>query len=132
MVQLFSIFSVLALVSHAWANDQQLIIEQANVSAYTSTVAETDAEPTITASGKQVRAGFIACPTFIPFGTKVTLLGETYVCEDRLGKRIRQRDGENGVWHFDIWMSDRNTALQFGRKKNVQAVIHHATCSPDL
>ena len=50
----------------------------------------------ITASGKIAREDIIACPSWIPLGTKVEIDGEIYECGDRTHKRY---DGR-----FDKWM----------------------------
>jgi len=78
------------------------------VSAYTSDPAETDDTPNITASGTRTRDGIVACPRDIPFGTKVEIDGEQYVCEDRMNARYNN--------HFDIWMEHKEDALEWGRQ----------------
>lgn len=115
---LFSIFLFFLTVAPASA---ELILE-ASLSAYTSSVEETDASPRIMASTKTVYDGAIACPSFIPFGTEVYTASRKYVCEDRLGKRLRERDGIDNIWHFDIWMESKEKALEFGRRSTLVIV----------
>jgi 3D (Asp-Asp-Asp) domain-containing protein len=79
------------------------------VTAYNSEVKQTDSSPTVTASGKLVGKGVIACPRNLPFRTEVIILGQIYTCQDRMALK---NDGK-----FDIWMSSRQEALKFGRQK---------------
>lgn len=85
---------------------------QVVVTAYSSTVFETDDDPFITASGSYVRDGIIANNLF-SFGTKVRLpelYGEKiFVVEDRMNSR-------KGRYHFDIWFPSHQEAKNFGAK----------------
>lgn len=83
---------------------------QAEVSAYTPRVAETDSTPHTTASGTKVRKGIVACPGRYDFGTVVQIDGERYTCNDRMNKRYR--DGN----YFDIFMWELDQARKWGRK----------------
>jgi 3D (Asp-Asp-Asp) domain-containing protein len=79
------------------------------MTAYSSTVDQTDASPFITASGTHVRDGIVAA-NFLPIGTKVripSMYGDkVFVVEDRMNSRY---------WiKMDIWMETREEALQFG------------------
>ena len=65
----------------------------------------------ITASGKHVQEGMIACPSDIPFGTRILIDGVTYTCEDT-GSYIKWI---NGIMRVDIYTSSHQTALQKGR-----------------
>lgn len=80
------------------------------VTAYSSTVAQTDSTPFITASGKTVADGIVA-NNMLPFGTKIRipdLYGDkVFVVQDRMNKR-------KGQYHLDIWMSTYNKAKNFG------------------
>ena len=82
------------------------------VTAYSSTVDQTDDTPFITASGTYVRDG-IAAANFLPFGTvfKIPdLYGDKiFVIEDRMNKRYWQR--------IDIWFPERQMAKEFGIKQ---------------
>lgn len=65
----------------------------------------------ITASGKQIQEGMIACPSDIPFGTQIVIDEVTYTCEDT-GSYIRW---VNGVMRVDIYVSSHEEALRRGR-----------------
>ena len=82
------------------------------MTAYSSTPDQTDDTPFITASGKHVADGMLA-NNMLPFGTKVRipkLYGDKiFVIQDRMNKRM-------GNYRMDIWMPDRQSALNFGVK----------------
>ncbi|MCX6720298.1 MAG: 3D domain-containing protein [Candidatus Staskawiczbacteria bacterium] len=86
---------------------------QSVMTAYSSTPDQTDDTPFITASGKRVADGIIA-NNGLPFGTKVRipkLFGDKiFIVQDRMNRRM-------GSSRFDIWMPDRQSALNFGVKK---------------
>jgi 3D (Asp-Asp-Asp) domain-containing protein len=65
----------------------------------------------ITASGKKVKQGrTIACPPSLQFGSKLNIEGVGLrVCEDR-GQAIKEG-------HLDLYISNVNAALNFGKKK---------------
>ena len=79
------------------------------VTAYSSTADQTDSSPFITANGKRVGEGTIAC-NFLPFGTKVKfpdLYGnQVFSVEDRMARKNNHK--------IDIWFSSRTEAQQFG------------------
>ncbi len=102
--------------SFATTVEAEPYILNAVVTAYSSTPEETDDDPFITASGSYVYDGTIACPMFIPLGTLVILDGRVYTCEDRMGLRIRKHDGEDSLYHFDIWKETKHDALKYGRQ----------------
>jgi len=95
----------------------------ANISAYSSEASQTDSRPREMASNKPVYKGAIACPSFIPFRTFVYAFSKIYVCDDRLGPRIRRIDGVDDLWHFDIWMETTKEADEFGRKMALVVVF---------
>ena len=80
------------------------------ITAYSSTVEQTDSTPFITASGKRVADGIVA-NNLLPFGTKVRipdLYGDkVFVVQDRMNKR-------KGDFHLDIWMPTYQKAKNFG------------------
>ena len=82
------------------------------VTAYSSTVDQTDGDPFTTASGTQVRDGIIAY-NYLPFGTRVRfpdIFGDkVFVVQDRLNARA-------GTYLADIWMPSREQAIQWGHK----------------
>ena len=68
------------------------------------------------ANGERVHNGAIACPAFLPFGTKVIidspfLINNEFICKDRMG--LKYRNGK----YIDIWVGDCDIALDFGRRK---------------
>lgn len=83
----------------------------ATVTAYTSSVDETDEDPFITASGSTVRHGTLACPSKYEFGTVIEIEGVRYICEDRMNKRYRQTE------RFDVWKVTKQDAFAWGNKK---------------
>ncbi len=86
----------------------------AKVSAYTSSVDQTDSTPFITASGTYVRDG-VAAANFLPMGTKFRipkLFGDkVFTVEDRMNSRY------NGTTHVDIFMEDGREADLFGMQR---------------
>ncbi|TSC95095.1 MAG: hypothetical protein CEN87_107 [Parcubacteria group bacterium Licking1014_1] len=82
------------------------------VTAYSSTIKETDDTPLITASGKTVIDGIIA-NNMLPFGSKIRipeLYGDKiFVVEDRMHRR-------KGKYHIDIWFPEYSEAKNFGAK----------------
>ena len=82
------------------------------VTAYSSTVDQTDGDPFTTASGTTVQDGVVAY-NFLPFGTQVRfpdIFGEKiFLVEDRLNAR-------SGPYHADIWMPSRGEALAWGKR----------------
>lgn len=88
------------------------------VTAYSSTVDQTDSSPFITASGTRVRDGIIAA-NFLPIGAKVrfpNIYGDKlFVVEDRMNSRYYYR--------ADIWMPSRWEAKQFGLKNTLIEII---------
>lgn len=89
----------------------------AEISAYTSSVDETDDTPFLTASGAVTGHGTLACPRKYPFGTKVEIAGKLYTCEDRMAQKYRDREV------FDMWTESKSIAYQWGRR-NVNVKIY--------
>ena len=83
------------------------------VTAYSSSVNQTDSTPYVTASGTFVRPG-VAASNVLPFGTKFRIpgiFGDTvFTIEDRMNKRY------NGKNCMDIWFESRGKAQSFGRQ----------------
>lgn len=90
---------------------------RAQVSAYTSSVEETDDTPEINAMGRKPGPGSIACPTRYEFGVEVIVSGKSYFCDDRMGPRYSGGD------YFDIWMSSRESAMHWGRRHVTVEVV---------
>lgn len=88
------------------------------VTAYSSTVDQTDSTPFITASGQRVRDGLIAA-NFLPFGSKVKIpefFGDkVFTVQDRMHKRKTN--------NVDVWMPTKEHAINFGRHKAEIVVI---------
>jgi 3D (Asp-Asp-Asp) domain-containing protein len=95
------------------------------VTAYNSEAGQTDSTPCITASGLDIckrfnesidesNIGDIVATNFmnLPFGTKIRFPelypGKTFTVQDRMNPRYQKK--------FDIWMNDRDVAVNFGRK----------------
>lgn len=91
------------------------------VTAYSSSVIETDEEPFITASGEKVRDG-IAANNLLPFGTKIRLpeiFGDkTFIIKDRMHSK-------KGYYHVDIWFPSRPEALEFGAYITEMEVLNY-------
>ena len=89
------------------------------VTAYSSSVWETDNDPFITAAGTWVRDGIIA-NNLLPFGTKVRLpelYGEKiFVVEDRMSWK-------KGNYHFDIWFPSYSEAKNFGAQRTYIEIL---------
>lgn len=76
------------------------------VTAYSSTVEETDETPFISADGNQVYDGLIACPRKYGFGTLFRIEGKIYRCGDRMNQKYDDR--------FDIWKASKEDAIHYG------------------
>ena len=74
----------------------------------------------ITASGKQVSEGMIACPSNIPFNTKILIDGVIYTCEDRGGYIQYTSDG---VMRVDIYTKSHQIALEKGRYRTTGYIL---------
>lgn len=89
-------------------------VVKAVITAYTSTVDQTDDDPFIAASGKRVHDGMIAA-NGLPFGTKIkipSLYGDKiFTVEDRMNKRY-------GFGRMDVWLdTSKAEARKFGVKR---------------
>jgi len=82
------------------------------LTAYSSSVEETDDTPFITASGKYVADGIIA-NNMLPFGTKIKIPklygNKIFIVQDRMNKK-------KSDYHVDIWMPTKPLAVNFGVK----------------
>jgi 3D (Asp-Asp-Asp) domain-containing protein len=89
------------------------------ITAYSSTVSQTDSTPFITASNKRVRDGIIA-NNLLPFGTKIRipeLYGDKiFTVEDRM-------NSSKGNYHVDIWFTSYNEAKEFGAQRSYIEVL---------
>jgi len=91
------------------------------VTAYSSTVFETDDDPFVTAAGTCVRDGIIA-NNLLPFGTKVRipeLYGDKiFTVEDRMSRK-------KSNYHFDIWFPSHQEAKNFGAKNTYVEILEN-------
>jgi 3D (Asp-Asp-Asp) domain-containing protein len=87
----------------------------ADVTAYSSSPDETWGDPFLTASGRRVFDGVVACPRRLPFGTQVLIGARTYTCWDRLHPKYDDR--------FDIWKPSKEEALEFGRRRVIVQIL---------
>ena len=86
------------------------------VTAYSSTVDQTDGNPFITASGAIVGQGIMAA-NFLPLGSKVKLDGKIYIIQDRMNERF------NNKYVVDIWKPSRQEALAHGVRAQEMTVV---------
>jgi 3D (Asp-Asp-Asp) domain-containing protein len=68
------------------------------------------------ANGLIVHSGATACPANLHLGTKIGILGDGFInnsftCEDRMALKYRHGN------YIDIWFSDCDIAIEFGRQK---------------
>jgi len=88
------------------------------VTAYSSSVNETDDTPFITASGERVRDGIVAA-NFLPFGTKIRIPeifgNKIFVVKDRMASKHAEK--------VDIWFETKALAKAFGKKKLIVEVL---------
>ncbi|MEA3295922.1 MAG: hypothetical protein U9Q27_02170 [Patescibacteria group bacterium] len=91
------------------------------ITAYSSTVWQTDSTPFITASGNYVKDGIIA-NNLLPFGTKVRIPeiygDKIFVVEDRM-------HWKKSDYHIDIWFDTYNGAKKFGAQKTYMEVLEN-------
>ena len=89
------------------------------VTAYSSTIWQTDEDPFITAAGTWVRDGIIA-NNYFSFGTKIRIpqiFGEKiFVVEDRMS-------WTKGNYHVDVWFPSYWEALNFGAKRTYIEIL---------
>lgn len=91
------------------------------VTAYSSSVNETDDTPFITASGEYVRDGIVAA-NFLPFGTRIKIPevfgNKIFVVKDRMAAKHADK--------VDIWFESKSLAKTFGKKKLLIEVLDPA------
>ena len=85
------------------------------ITAYSSSVDETDDTPFITASNQKVRSGIVA-NNCLKFGSKVEIDGDEYEVQDRMNKRY-------GCEHFDVWKESKAEAVEHGRQFKQVAIL---------
>jgi 3D (Asp-Asp-Asp) domain-containing protein len=89
------------------------------LTAYSSTLWETDNTPFITASGQTVRHGIVA-NNLLPFGTKIRIPemygDQIFIVEDRMKL-------DRGNYIIDIWFPSHQQAENFGAKRTYIEVL---------
>ncbi|MCK4473760.1 3D domain-containing protein [Candidatus Parcubacteria bacterium] len=89
------------------------------VTAYSSTVWQTDNDPFITAAGTWVKDGIVANNKY-PFGTKIRMPeiygDKIFVVEDRMHWR-------KGNYHIDVWCASYEEAKNFGAKRTFIEIL---------
>ena len=99
------------------AKEKQSVSEMYVITAYCSCVSCCGKSDGITASGvKAVEGITVAADKSIPFGTKIYI--------DGIGERIVQdRGGAINENHIDLFFSDHQSALNFGRQTREVFII---------
>ena len=103
--------------NNAFLGGRFIITEEfeAKVTAYSSSVDETDSTPFIAADGSAVGEGMIACPRRFKFGTLFYINELIYKCNDRMALRFDDR--------LDLWASSKEKAVKWGIKSlNVRVI----------
>lgn len=103
--------TVVSFVRKDHTPEKAFKLVRAEISAYTSSIGETDDNPFETASGSTVHVGTLACPSKYKFGTEVEIAGKLYICEDRMNKRYRDKE------NFDVWTESKKQAFSIGRQE---------------
>ena len=103
------------------ANPDPKVVKKINVviTAYSSTVLETDETPLITASGTGVEDGIVA-NNILPFGTRIRI-PEVY--GDKIFKVEDRMSCKSGNYHIDIWFPSYLEAKSFGAKRTYIEVL---------
>jgi len=114
--------SFLTSSNHYSSGNELIVLEtiQMTITAYSSSVWETDDTPYLTAAGTQTKDGVVAS-NFLPFGTKIRiprLFGDkVFIVEDRMNQRV-------GDFQIDIWFPSSESARDFGVKyAHIETVI---------
>lgn len=98
------------LMTFSRAEEDKSNLVKVIITAYSSTVWQTDDDPFITASGIHVKEGIIA-NNMLPFGTEIKIpeyFGDkVFVVEDRMNRR-------KGPYWVDIWFATTQEAVDFG------------------
>lgn len=108
----------MAIITEKETRERVIEVIKTTITAYSSTVDQTDSTPFITASGSWVRDG-IAAANFLPFGTRIRIPAyfgdKIFTIEDRMNARFNNR--------VDVWFSARQQALNFGIKETKIEVL---------
>ena len=119
-LQIIQQTTLLPLISHLPSENIETLEKfEVIVTAYSSSVWETQGDPFITASGKRVEDGIIA-NNFLPFGTEIKLpeiFGDKiFTVQDRM--HFRKSDH-----HFDVWFPSHKQALNFGAQTSEIEIV---------
>jgi 3D (Asp-Asp-Asp) domain-containing protein len=91
------------------------------ITAYSSTIQETDESPFLTASGSYVKEG-VAANNLLPFGTRIRIPeiygDKIFIVEDRLNPRV-------GFYHVDIWFPSHQEAETFGAQRTYIEILEY-------
>ncbi len=119
-LQVIQQMTLLPLISHLSSeNTETLERFEVIVTAYSSSVRETQGDPFITASGARVEDGIVA-NNFLPFGSQIRLpeiFGDKiFIVKDRMHSR-------KSPYQVDIWFPSREDALEFGAKLTEMEIV---------
>jgi 3D (Asp-Asp-Asp) domain-containing protein len=89
------------------------------VTAYSSSIWETQGDPFITASGERVRDGIVA-NNLLSFGTKIRLPD---IFGDKIFEVTDRMNSRKSSYHVDIWFPSRESALEFGAKLTEMEIL---------
>lgn len=74
----------------------------------------------LNAMGRKPKMWDVACPRWLPLGTKVLFMGYQWLCADRYAKWI---DSERDLPTFDIFSTDYQSAVDWGLQKATIKVL---------
>ena len=92
------------------------VLKRQIVTAYSSSLDETDDMPEIMANNKKVFYGAVA-NNCRKFGTEVNIMGADFIVSDRKNKRY-------GCEWWDLWLPSKKEALEFGIWRGQEVVIY--------
>jgi len=102
----------------SWQSEELISKITVIVTAYSSTVCQTDNTPFITAANTNVRSGIVAA-NFLPFGTRIKMPelygNQIFVVEDRMHPRKS--------YQIDIWFPSYWQAKNFGVKNTYVEIL---------
>jgi 3D (Asp-Asp-Asp) domain-containing protein len=125
IVRLLIIVGIIFLWSSAADSYHSKVYETVHITAYTSSVAETDSTPFHTSTGQRVRSGIVAfSPDMVRrygYKAKVSIVRylpsrgcnskaltySSFIVEDTTNPRFTKR--------MDIWFQNRSAALSYGK-----------------
>jgi len=93
------------------------------ITAYSSSLDETDSTPFITASNQRVRRGIIATNE-LPMGTKVMIIGLENSCmPDIVIFEVQDRTNRRYSYRLDIWCESKEEAFKVGRQTKEIVIV---------